>query len=251
MSVAGSLIGGIRSLARRGRSYRFLLWVAGEIFIVVAGVLIAFGMNAWWAERSARVEEQTHLRALIRDFELNVRLYEDQSERSQRIADASLELLQLARKKPDAEPAVVRTLLNRVFSSYRRSPALDAYEALVSSAGLTLIRDEKLRGALAGFADRAVESYRERFSDQVYLDFTTRYLGRRQLAGQMAQDGTELESFAELLSEPTFQEHLAYRYALESDVARLFEERLTEVQDVLAQLQASLDEPEGDESKLE
>ena len=234
------MIGEFRPRAQRGARANVLLWVAGEIVIVVAGVLIAFGLNAWWAERSARIEEQTHLGALIRDFELNVALYEEHAQRSQRTADASLELLQLARKQPDAEPAVVRTLLNRVFSSYRRRPALDAYEALVSSAGLTLIRDEKLRAALAGFADRAIEPYQERFSDQVYLDFTTRYLGRLQLAGQVAQDGTELESFAELLSDPTFQEHLAYRYAIEGDVARLFKQRLREAEDVLAQLQAQL-----------
>jgi hypothetical protein len=242
------MIGEFRPFAQRGARANVLLWVAGEIFIVVAGVLIAFGLNAWWAERSAGIEEQTHLRALIRDFELNVGLYGELSERSQRTADASLELLQLARKQPDAEPAVVRTLLNRVFSSYRRKPALDAYEALVSSAGLTLIRDERLRAALAGFADRAVEPYQERFSDQVYLAFTTRYLGRLRLAGP-AEGAAEPESFAELLSEPDFQEHLAYRYALERDVAGLFKDRLTEAQDVLARLQAQI-EPSGRETDL-
>ncbi len=234
------MIGEFRSRAQRSARSNVLLWVAGEIFIVVAGVLIAFGLNAWWAEHNARVEEQTHLRALIRDFELNVALYEEHTQRSQGTADASRELLQLARKQPDADPAVVRSLLNRVFSSYRRKPALDAYEALVSSAGLTLIRDEKLRTALAGFADRAIEPYQERFSDQLYLDFTTRYLGRLQLAGQVAQDGTQPESFAELLSDPAFQEHLALRYVLEGEVARLFKQRLREAEDVLAQLHAQL-----------
>ena len=68
------MIGEFRPLAQGGGSYRFLLWVAGEVFIVVAGVLIAFGLNAWWVERSTRVEEQTHLRALARDFERNVGL---------------------------------------------------------------------------------------------------------------------------------------------------------------------------------
>jgi len=239
------MIGEFRAHAQRGSPYGFLLWAAGEIFVVVAGVLIAFGLNAWWAERSARIEEQTHLGALMRDFELNVGVYEEVMKRAQRSADASLELLQLARKEPNADPATVRALLGPVFSSYRKKPVLDAYEALVSSAGLMLIRDEKLRAALAGFADRASEPYQERFSDQLYLDFTTRYLGRLQLPAAIAQD-VPLESFAELLNDPAFQEHLAYRYVLEGDVASLYAQRLSEARDIRAQLNARLDEPEVD-----
>ena len=172
------MIGEFRALVPRGNRSSVLLWIAGEIFIVVAGVLIAFALNAWWAERSARIEEQTHLRALIRDFEQNVGVYGELITRAKRTSDASLELLQLARKQPDADPAVVGRMIGPVFSSYRKKPALDAYEALASSGGLTLIRDEKLRATLAGFADRSSEPYQERFSDGVYLAFATRYIGQ-------------------------------------------------------------------------
>jgi hypothetical protein len=237
------MIGEFRVLAQRGRPYGFLLWAAGEIFVVVAGVLIAFGLNAWWAERSARIEEQTHLRSLMRDFELNVGVFDEIMNRAQRSADASLELLQLARNQPDADPARVRALLGPVFSSYRKKPVLDAYEALVSSVGLTLIRDEKLRAALAGFADRATEPYQEQFADRIYLEFTTRYLGRMQLAAAVARDATPLESFAELLNDPAFQEHLAYRYVLESDVAGLYADRVSEARDISARIRGQLQEP--------
>ena len=240
MSVAGSLIGGFRSLAQRGATSKVLLWIAGEIFIVVAGVLIAFGLNAWWVERSERIEEQTHLRALIRDFEQNVGLYEELITRAERSSNASLELLQLARKQPDADPVTVGGLLGPVFSSYRKKPALDAYEALVASVGLTLIRDEKLRTALAGFADRASEPYQERFADDVYLAFVTRYIGRLQIAAGVAGDAKTPESFADLLSDPAFQEHLAYRHVLERNVASHYEQQLREARNVLEQLRAQV-----------
>jgi len=245
------MIGEFRVRLQRGSPYGFLLWAAGEIFVVVAGVLIAFGLNAWWAERSARIEEQTHLGALMRDFELNVGVYEEIMGRAQRSADASLELLQLARREPTADPAMVRALLGAVFSSYRKKPVLDAYEALVSSVGLTLIRDEKLRAALAGFADRASEPYQEQFSDRIYLEFTARYLGRLQLAGAVARDAAPLESFAELLNDPAFQEHLAYRYVLERDVAGLYADRMIEARDILALIGGQLEEPEAYATELE
>jgi hypothetical protein len=154
--------------------------------------------------------------------------------------------LQLARKQPDADPATVRELLGPVFQSYRKKPALDAYEALVNSAGLTLIRDEKLRLSLAGFADRAIEPFQERFADQIYLDFTTRILGRMQLAGLVAGDGTEPTSFADLLRDAAIQEHLAYRYILEGEVATLYEERATEAREILEQLRAQTHAPSVD-----
>ena len=69
------MIGEFRALAQRGARSNVLLWVAGEIFIVVAGVLIAFGLNAWWVERSARIEEQTHLRALAARLRAERRFY--------------------------------------------------------------------------------------------------------------------------------------------------------------------------------
>src|SRR5688572_14120273 len=156
------MIGEFRPRAQRGPRSNVLLWVAGEIFIVVAGVLIAFALNAWWAERSARSEEQAHLRALAADFERNVAIYEVLVEREQRIVDKSLELLRLARSQADVDAAVVPALLGAVFTSLREAPALDAYNALVNSAGLALIGDEELRSDLVGFATRATSPYYER-----------------------------------------------------------------------------------------
>jgi hypothetical protein len=236
------MIGEFRTREQRGTASNVLLWIAGEIFIVVAGVLIAFGLNAWWTERSARSEEQTHLLALIRDFEQNVGVYEELIARANRTSNASLELLQLARKRPDTDAAVVGGMIGPVFSSYRKKPALDAYDALVSSGGLTLIRDEKLRAALAGFADRSSEPYQERFSDQLYLAFTTRYVGRLQIAAGVAGDVAQPESFVDLLSDPAFQEHLAYRHVLERNVVSHYEDRLSEAMDILRQLRAELHE---------
>jgi len=225
----------------RQRSASVVLWAVGEILIVTVGVLFAFGLNAWWVERGARSEEQSHLRALIRDFETNVGIYSEIMGRAQTSSSASLELLQLARKQPDADPVMVRSLLGRVFQSYRMKPALDAYEALVGSAGLTLIRDETLRASLAGFADRAIEPYAERFADQLYLDLTTRYIGRLQLAGVVAGEADMPEPYSELLGDPVFQEHLAYRHLLERDVAGLYEDRLHAARDILERLRAATD----------
>ena len=115
---------------------------------------------------------------------------------------------------------------------YREKPALDAYEALVvTPLGLTLIRDERLRSDLAGFADRASEPYSGalRGPDLPGVHGAVRRSGCSS-AGLVARDAAPAESFAELLSDPAFQEHLAYRYVLERDVAADYADRLREAQ---------------------
>jgi hypothetical protein len=247
------MIGEFRTLAQRGVRANVLLWIAGEIFIVVAGVLIAFGLNAWWVERSTRVEEQTHLRALARDFEQNVSLLTYLLEREEEIVAVSLELLQLARKQPHADAAVVSPLIGGVFQSHRAEPAMDAYQALVNSAGLTLIRDEQLRSDLAGFAARSVDPYAERYADELYMTFTTRFIGRLNVGGVLAQDAPIPESYSDLLSDPVFQEHLAFRHFSERQVATDYRQRLREAQGILVQLRTQIREsaPDVDATTLE
>ena len=240
------MIGEFRPLAQRGARANVLLWIAGEIFIVVAGVLIAFSLNAWWVERSARIDEQTHLRALERDFERNVGIYTTLLEREEEIVTASRELLQLARKQPDSEPAIVSPLMGHVFQSLRMEPALDAYQALVNSAGLTLLRDEELRGDLAGFASRGIDPYFARYSDQLYMAFTTRFVGRLQIAGIADEEPTAGQSYAELLGDPAFQEHLALRHFVERDVAGEYRQLLRQAEDILARLRTQIDGAERD-----
>ena len=235
------MIGEFRTRLQRGSSPGFLLWAAGEIFVVVAGVLIAFGLNAWWAERSARIEEQTHLRALVDDFEQNVGIYAKLLEREEGTVKSSLELLKLARTEPDAEVAIVWPLIDGVFSSLRFEPDLDTYQALVNSGGLTLIRDDELRSDLAGFAQRALNPYSERFADQLYMSFTTRFIGGLQYSGVVAQEASPPQAYGELLRDPVFQEHLAFRYLIERDVAADYRELLAEARDILEQLRAEID----------
>jgi hypothetical protein len=235
------MIGGFRALVQRGALSSTLLWIAGEIFIVVAGVLIAFGLNAWWVERTTQAEEQTHLRALTRDFERNVAVYNELIRRAALGSSASLELLQLARAEPAADPVRVGRLMNDVFQSFRQEPALDAYQALVNSAGLALIHDDELRSNLAGFADRATDPYQERFADQFYMTFVTSYVGRLQIAGAVARDGTQPQSFADLLNDAAFQEHLAFRHVLERDVAGAYCGLWDEAETILERLRTEVE----------
>src|SRR5688572_32744506 len=108
-------------------------WGVGEVSIVVVGVLIAFALNAWWAERDALRAEQVHLRSLVTDFERNIGSLQDLVQRQERVEKACVDLLRLARTEPLASSNTIRPLLGQVFSSVRFEAVMGAYEALLNS----------------------------------------------------------------------------------------------------------------------
>jgi hypothetical protein len=215
-------------------------WAIGEISVVVVGVLIAFSLNAWWLERDALRAEHVHLRALVSDFERNVNALEALIDRHERIEAASLELLRLSRTDPGAPADQVRPLLGRVFSSVRFEPVLGAYDALLNSAGLTLIRDDGLRSALAAFAARMQGRYSERFADELYFQLLRDTAGRTGLADVVLTDQNPERSFLPLLADARFQESLALRHLAEGEVAGQYRDFLDLAQQVLTALRGQL-----------
>ena len=142
------------ALAWRDRA----LWrhIVVEIVIVTAGILIAFSLDSWWEGRQDTAREQSHLRALVSDFEENAARLRKVADRDERVERAAAELLALMRENPNARRDVVWPLLSSVFSSAQYEPILGAYDTLVSTGDLTLIRDEELPAV-----DRPVRVNRE------------------------------------------------------------------------------------------
>jgi hypothetical protein len=208
----------------RARGSRLLL----EALVVIASILIAFALDAWWDQRAERRTEAAHLRALQSDFEQNVARLERAVRTEQRIAEASRGLLLLASTSA-ASPSndSLSVLMARVFTSTRFDPVMGAYAAVVSSGGLAQIRDDSLRLALADFASYLEGRYFERYSDQLYFDFVQSFTGQLGLSeAVLATDSSAAlrkagvsQAHTVLLQNPKFREHLALRYLAESDVA--------------------------------
>lgn len=56
-------------LGRLQRTRSSIRWFAAEIIVIVAGVLIALALNAWWQDRQDAESEQVYLRLLLRDLD--------------------------------------------------------------------------------------------------------------------------------------------------------------------------------------
>lgn len=132
---------------------------------IVVSILLAFAIDAWWAELQTRSEEQDVLQGLRSDFvasrgELQsvVSTYElsfDRFARFQRATPAAL-----AEIPPDSVVGLVFALLGGLTFD----PVSSALEAVINDGRLRLIRDPELRESLAAWR-RALEDIEENAAD--------------------------------------------------------------------------------------
>lgn len=237
---------------RRGRPVRRPgRWrgMAGDVVVVVLGILIAFALDPWWGRRAAAAREQAHLRALHGDFTRNLERLRRDAELEERIAAGSHRLLVLAHAGEVPPADTLWRLLSIVFTSTRFEPVMGAYEAVVSSGGLTQIRDDTLRVALAGFSATLATRYVEEYTSDLYLAFIRDYTGRLPFLVEGVISGAEppapgsavARSTAALLRDPRFQAHLALRYAAERDAARHYRRLAARAEAILARIEGLLE----------
>jgi hypothetical protein len=210
-----------------------------EALVVVASILVAFSLDAWWSERAERRTEAAHLRALRSDFEQNVSRLKVLIEQEERIADASHRLLLAAISPTTASPEdSLANLLGQVFNSGRFDPLMGAYEAVVNSGGLAQVRDDSLRLVLAEFGSLLEGRYYERFSNELYFDFIRSFTGQLGFSAAVVSSDSLAAAAAsrprvELLRDPKFREQLALRYIAESNVAVSYRGLLEKAERVL------------------
>ena len=130
-------------------------WFAAEIVVVVAGVLIALALNAWWGARSDAAREEVLLRQIVDDLEETERLMLEGDERAQVGYRANRQLIRAfyAAVPPPADSIFRwrRQLLRTPF----RVPVLSSVESVILTGDRLLIRDPEIRFGLTDYLRRS------------------------------------------------------------------------------------------------
>ncbi len=131
---------------------RGLHWFGAEILVVVAGVLIALAINAWWSERQEAREERRLLVALMGEFKANQGRMAEIVAFHKALKATTLTLLAHSAAPSGLSPESADQLLadGSWWSSYTtlESTVLDA---AVQDGQLRLIRNDALRRRLAAW----------------------------------------------------------------------------------------------------
>ena len=137
----------------REQVQRLLSWRAalGELAIVVVGVIIALGVGSWWDQKQERRLEAAHFIELRIESARNLEELRSTLARMDTLKANTLILIEVvegARPAPPVDSLVELTWLSFSFATY--NPFSTAYDNLLSSGGIQLIRDHRYHGQYRG-----------------------------------------------------------------------------------------------------
>lgn len=160
-----------------------LRWFAAEIVVIVAGVLIALALNAWWQDRQDAESEAVYLRLVLRDLDQMagdlVELLEFETAR----IDAGLAVYRgiSTGALPESERAAFSRDITSLLSRRTISVTDATFQDLVNTGGLRLLRNLGVRHRLIAFYEEAERAFRiHDRNNAVFVDelFVREMLGR-------------------------------------------------------------------------
>ena len=199
---------------------------AREVLLIVLGILIAFGLDAWWENRSRRAVELNLLRQLRTDLVSNLAELDRADSLREVSFDAARTLFALT--GPSATPppyAEVEALILRVAEGANTyEPRTGTVNSIIQAGRLELIEGDSLRLALAAWEEQLRDVREE--EDRCIANLLEHFWPF--LEGQVVfpSEGSAWENtfgpevVASLLRDPGFATHVAqqmhrYRMALE------------------------------------
>jgi len=153
-----------------------LRWFGAEIVIVVAGVLIALALNAWWQGRQDAASEANYLALVHRDLGQMAETLEELSELEDEHVQSGFEAYRNLSEPTLSEETRSAVSESLVRLTRRRTSHVTAatYEDLLNTGNLRLIRNRDLRNRLVAFyeeAERTVDIHNKNntvFTDELY-----------------------------------------------------------------------------------
>ena len=136
--------------------------LAAEGVVVVASILIAFALDAWWAERQLQQEIAEDLAIVEYELAENIRLAQLTIEIMERAVEANETLIAALEAQPDSAnvEAAASTLFWGIFVSPTFDPSLGGIDAWIAAGRLAGIDSPELRQRLASVRGK-VEDVRE------------------------------------------------------------------------------------------
>jgi len=136
----------------QSRSWRSLI---AESLAVIASILIAFGLDAWWARQGAQDELRAELLNVRQELTANHEEFETRREQHRRAQASIGRFLRILEASPGAPRVVVSdSVLMEAFVFVPTSdPSTGALDALISSGGLADLANADLKRDLAGLRD--------------------------------------------------------------------------------------------------
>lgn len=147
--------------SRPKRYSKYLLYVVGEIVIVIIGILLALQVDTWNTQRQEREEAQVFLRRLKNEFLDNRKQLVQKINMRKLALESARELLKYVDEQPGTLSRFqVDSLLANALPVYTFDPSQGVLNQLTSTDKLTLIRSEALNDSLSNWNSK-IQDFKE------------------------------------------------------------------------------------------
>ena len=135
-----------------GKVSRYLGYAVGEIVLIVVGILVAVQISESNQQRKDRRAETTYNNELLEDFETNKQQLEESTASFENLLVIMIELLKQSALET---PSWSVDQLNEAFLEVQKMPGKStverAYESLIGSGDLKILKSRPLKNALAQY----------------------------------------------------------------------------------------------------
>ena len=129
--------------------------------VIVASILLAFGIDAWWDGRQEREELRAMLGAVATDMRANIVDLDSAVVLHSDVRDAAAELFTLVASDPaSVDPPRFDTLLIGTLDYWTYDPRTGAIDAVLTSGRLGRVSNEALRSTLTSWPE-TLRDFRE------------------------------------------------------------------------------------------
>lgn len=207
--------------------------IAAEAIAIVASILIAFALDAWWDRRSERVQETALLSALEEDFAVAAAGFEITKAGHMAELQSSKELIDYGESGqiPVNNRARIDTLVSTQFSRRSFDPPMGTVQSILGSGRIDLITNPELITELTRWSS-AVEALQrtEMDSRRHFNEYVFPFLAKR-------LDVEDLDKgFPAFVDYPWEQDPAgAYRIALDREFQNLIYMRWVLLQNVVTE----------------
>ena len=152
---------------RNDISWKRILAEGGAI---VASILLAFAIDAWWVDRNEIERERRILTALLVEFEQNQELLRQARDRYERSYVDALKILEYVDAEPtEIDHAELGRLIRSALTNQTYHLESGTFDGLLASGELNLIRNEALRIRLAAWPSHVAEWSEEKEAVFIYV----------------------------------------------------------------------------------
>jgi len=143
---------------------KYFKYAIGEILLVIIGILIAVSINGWNEDRKLAIEEQSLLKDLKQEMDLNLKSLEiviAQHEESFKAAEEMMKLFD-DRDAFDKMPAEsFGELSGKMETNSTYDPQSGILNSLINSGRLSLFSNKELKYLLASFKELTVDAFED------------------------------------------------------------------------------------------